>query len=412
VKETIDDVINDLGGDQKAVSLVTDNAANMKKAWEILRAKHPGLIVNGCAAHTINLLVKDICNLDRFNDTLQQAKAITAFVRDRNALTKGFEKIQNMLHDEGDLEKIGALLSVGNTRWYTHHGCVRRVLENKVVLKQLIETAVFIGIKETKKVKPKKQLFSSLIKNDNFWASLEVAEKALRPTSKAVGVLESDTCCLSDIYKLFKGFLVDYKDDEDIIELVQDRWAFLHTESMGFAYFLDPKTRAGAGLVGDDMYDNSILIQQYSVRKGFCTNEEEILAEYQRFVWDMKNLSAKAVIFIDSNSALTYWYTIGASEYPILYKVAKIVFKVPTSQAASERAWSIYDFILTKRRNRLSPAKVTKLVQLYMNGDIVEDNNLLDVLMGLAEDVGEDDIIEIDDEDSVNSDNSSPLFDL
>jgi hypothetical protein len=73
----------------------------------------------------------------------------------------------------------------------------------------------------------------------------------------------------------------------------------------------------------------------------------------------MKNLSEKAKQFIASTTALTYWYTVGESTYPILFQVAEIVFKVPASQAASERAWSIYDFIVTKRRNRLSPEKVT-----------------------------------------------------
>jgi hypothetical protein len=62
----------------------------------------------------------------------------------------------------------------------------------------------------------------------------------------------------------------------------------------------------------------------------------------------------------------------GASNYPMLFKVAEIVFKVPKSQAAAERACSIYDFILTKRRNRHGPEKVTQLVQLYMNADLKE----------------------------------------
>jgi hypothetical protein len=44
---------------------------------------------------------------------------------------------------------------------------------------------------------------------------------------------------------------------------------------------------------------------------------------------------------------------------------------IPTSQAASERVWSMYDFIHTKRMNRLSSKKVTQLVQLYMNGDLI-----------------------------------------
>jgi hypothetical protein len=34
--------------------------------------------------------------------------------------------------------------------------------------------------------------------------------------------------------------------------------------------------------------------------------------------------------------------------------------------------------------------RIGQLVQLYINGDIVKQDNLLDVLMGLQEDVGEE----------------------
>jgi hypothetical protein len=54
--------------------------------------------------------------------------------------------------------------------------------------------------------------------------------------------------------------------------------------------------------------------------------------------------------------------------------------------------WSIYDFILTKRRNRLKPEKVTKLVQLYMNAELCEhENHLLEIMMGLEQDHGDSD---------------------
>ena len=78
----------------------------------------------------------------------------------------------------------------------------------------------------------------------------------------------------------------------------------------------------------------------------------------------MKYPSSRAAEFIKKYIAITYWLQIGSNLDPILGKIAQIVFKVPTSQSASERAWSIYDFILTKRRNRLNPEKVTKLRNL------------------------------------------------
>ena len=168
--------------------------------------------------------------------------------------------------------------------------------------------------------------------------------------------------------------------------------AFLHTASMGFAYFLDPKSRAGEGFIEDDLYDNAILLKEFVKIKNICEEDNVIQKQYEQFVYDMKNPSHKAEEYIRNNSAITFWLQVGSNKYPVLGKVAQIVLKIPTSQAASERAWSIYDFILTKRRNRLSPEKVTKLVQLYMNAGILEHKNkLVDIMMGLKSDESDSD---------------------
>ncbi|KAE9310125.1 hypothetical protein PF008_g20528 [Phytophthora fragariae] len=53
--------------------------------------------------------------------------------------------------------------------------------------------------------------------------------------------------------------------------------------------------------------------------------------------------------------------------YPLLAPLAAWVCAIPTSSAASERSWSIHDFIHTKRRNRLNASRVEKLVFIYCN---------------------------------------------
>ena len=71
--------------------------------------------------------------------------------------------------------------------------------------------------------------------------------------------------------------------------------------------------------------------------------------------------------------------------------MADILFSIPSSQAASERVWSIYDFIHIKRRNRLSADKVTALVQLYINGDMKDNvKTVVNVLTGEQSDASGD----------------------
>ncbi|KAG3072802.1 hypothetical protein PI124_g16990 [Phytophthora idaei] len=47
-----------------------------------------------------------------------------------------------------------------------------------------------------------------------------------------------------------------------------------------------------------------------------------------------------------------------------------LVFSITTSSPPSERAWSIFDFINSKKRNRLSARKVDMLPYIYINYDL------------------------------------------
>ena len=66
-------VINDLGP-QKVFALVTDNAANMKAAWSKVEESYPHITPIGCAAHVLNLFLKDIMALKTMGYTLQESQ--------------------------------------------------------------------------------------------------------------------------------------------------------------------------------------------------------------------------------------------------------------------------------------------------------------------------------------------------
>ena len=69
VAKDIIDVIVDLGA-KKCVSVVTDNASNMRGAWNIIEKEYPKIYCNGCGAHVVNLLIKDICSVPIYNKLL------------------------------------------------------------------------------------------------------------------------------------------------------------------------------------------------------------------------------------------------------------------------------------------------------------------------------------------------------
>ncbi|CAG8520718.1 44312_t:CDS:1, partial [Gigaspora margarita] len=52
---------------------------------------------------------------------------------------------------------------------------------------------------------------------------------------------------------------------------------------------------------------------------------------------------------------------------PELYKVASRILTIPLSLAAAERNWSNFSYIHDKKRSRLTPPRVLKLVYIYSN---------------------------------------------
>lgn len=130
IANALSKVIEEIGV-TKVAGVVTDNAANMVAAWKILEQKYPSVIVNGCGAHTINLLVKDICKLPVYANSLENARDITSFILGRGQLRKRLATIQKRLVEDGEMLSAKGLVYVGETRWYTHHSCVRRLLDTR-----------------------------------------------------------------------------------------------------------------------------------------------------------------------------------------------------------------------------------------------------------------------------------------
>jgi hypothetical protein len=66
------------------------------------------------------------------------------------------------------------------------------------------------------------------------------------------------------------------------------------------------------------------------------------------------------------------WWSHNSSTYPTLSKMAKHYLAIPASSAASERAWSSLGDIFTRKRNRLKPMTICKLLWIKHNQDVIE----------------------------------------
>ena len=67
------------------------------------------------------------------------------------------------------------------------------------------------------------------------------------------------------------------------------------------------------------------------------------------------------------------WWKQHENILPLLSNIAKTVLAIPASSAKSERVFSTGGNVVTKKRNRLAPKKVEKLIITAENGKHVED---------------------------------------
>lgn len=128
--EAIIKVLEDLGP-QKFSSVVTDNAPVLKSAWRKIEEKYPNVSAYCCAAHGINLLVKDI--LQPYENILTEASSIVKFFNNHHRARALFDEARTT-HNSG--RKLSVAVP---TRWYSHHSSLTSVLESKFIISKICE---------------------------------------------------------------------------------------------------------------------------------------------------------------------------------------------------------------------------------------------------------------------------------
>ncbi|EGZ23405.1 hypothetical protein PHYSODRAFT_387357, partial [Phytophthora sojae] len=132
------------------------------KSWELLMAKIPSLTCNGCAAHTINLLLKDMFGMELMSDVFKKAVLVTKFVRKRAALLYRFRALQ------------------------------RNVVRNEDVLRELFSNHEFLA--RYGDAAAKLNRVESILADSMFWVNARAVIRLVNPIIQALGALEKDGC--------------------------------------------------------------------------------------------------------------------------------------------------------------------------------------------------------------------------
>lgn len=92
----------------KFTSVVTDNASNMKAAWNLIQSYYPHISCYGCVAHGLNLLVQDITiGLESLKEVVVELKHVIKEIKNKHILLSVLKEKQSLL--SGNLPSLNCL---------------------------------------------------------------------------------------------------------------------------------------------------------------------------------------------------------------------------------------------------------------------------------------------------------------
>lgn len=193
------------------------------------------------------------------------------------------------------------------------------------------------------------------------------------------GKLEASDADLGSVYYYFSS-LYNHYEEEQHREKVKKRFDFLYTDSIGLAYILTPKFAADGFYFDEDRLEILSYAKQFVAHRA-PDQADAAEAELIKFVEEMSSLSGHQKQTVAQMTSRQYWQIFGKRKFPALNIVASAVNEMQPTSAASERIWSIYRFIHSRLRNRLTNDKVEKLVFLYVNCAIFDEKDKNDYVL-------------------------------
>ena len=247
-------VINDLGP-EKVFTLVTDNAPNMKVAWAHMEETYPHITTIGCAAHTLNLLLKDIIALRTMDTLHKRAKQVVKYVKGKQVASATY------LSKQKEKNKSTTLKLPSITRWGGVVIMFDSLLEGKESLQEM-------AISQTAGIESD---IKRILLDDVFWERVTSSLRILKPIAAAIAKIEGDDAILSDVHCLFVDLKEEIQkvpptslllkaEETAVVKSLEKRREFCMKPVHAAAYMLDPKYDRGI-LSGEEINSAYALIK-------------------------------------------------------------------------------------------------------------------------------------------------------
>ncbi|XP_072094187.1 uncharacterized protein [Arachis hypogaea] len=305
------EVIEWIGFDN-VVHVVTDNAANYVAAGRLISKKFENIHWSPCAAHCLNLILKDISSMPHISSLATHASKITVFVYNHTVFLSWLRQKDNWKE----------IVRPGPTRFATVFLTLMSIFERKSKLQQLVVDTHFTGHKLGRSANGR--AVSAIILDNKFWDDCFTVCQIVSPLIKLLRFVDADDKPSLGI--VYEGML---RESPDVMRALLDL-VTLHCKVNNL-----------------DSVEAMKEIHLYRDRKESFDRPEAVPAA--------KKLQPDE------------WWRLFGSSAPCLQKIAVRILSQASASSGCERNWSLFDQIHTTRRNRLEHDRLSDIVYVTYN---------------------------------------------
>ena len=360
LKTLIDPIIAKYGP-SKFNAIVSDNAANMVKFGKEVQLQHTNIFFNGCCAHLLSLLIKDIVSeISEFKTLFSESQSIIKTVLDHSSNLHAYKKI---IKEDGGT----TLKRYASTRFYGVTVMYKSLLDNIQQLKSLNnKEGVVIDFSVQEKIADFRK---------DFWPVLRQNYILFNKIANLVGLFESHETTLGDVvYHLnnLRAFLLKELDSfglaiesKDQLNLFfEKRFKRMVNQYSCLANVLHPKYWHNPNLTTEQIATATDFFPIYIASFGFETEEISLLQlEFFDYIGMNGPYESKALWDYKKEDPFAWWKTArNLNRNGKLYSIAVKLLAVRPSNCDVERNFSTQKLIHSNLRNRLGDATVEKLV--------------------------------------------------
>ncbi|GBC48402.2 ribonuclease H-like domain-containing protein [Rhizophagus irregularis DAOM 181602=DAOM 197198] len=364
----------------------------------------------------LTLVSSDIIKLDFAKNTLKKCQSIITFFKTSYRAGANLQKDIIQTLTEG-----GGLKTSVKTRWSTAWTCCDSIIRLENNLKNVLETQTEIFINAI--------AIKNLLQNRQFFQDVEQLHTILAPAKKAIQAVEANSSNMASIFLQLIQMAVEIKKisnyfdpnfKKNCINIFNKRWAQFDTDTYLVAFFLHPRYR-------DKKFQDSTFRQMaltaMKIWSKFGSDKRscKILLSQLRSYGD--NEPPYDMEYTDEYDTPELWWSTCRQPNNYIQKLALKLFAITPHQAACERAFSVLNWMIGKRRTRLDIDRLQSMVQMHsyyitnakselkFSSSDLSENELETALQEITTAMINNDDIFIDDDDIVLDDESIDLND-